>query len=76
MTFLVPDSAHKPDVYRYKVESREDIMPPLILMTGWWVCVTDGEIASRPQDTSPDSYGSIFIDNINIDQSNGERGQE
>jgi hypothetical protein len=51
-------------------------MPPLTSLVGWWICVTKGKISSEPSEKSPDFYGKIRIDDLEIDQSNGERGQE
>ena len=76
ITFLVPDATNQAPVYRFEVVDHDKMMPPLEVEAGWWICVSAGEILSRPSKAHPDEYGKIRIDNYLSDESNGEKGQE
>ena len=75
-TFLVPEALDKTAVRRYRVEPNPNILPPLEVSAGWWVCVTEGEILEQPKSASPEVYGRLRIEALEADQSNLERGQE
>ncbi len=76
LVFLIPASINAPTVKRYSVEAGSPAMPPIEVLQNWWVCVTNGKIITEPNSETPDFYGVIQIEEISIEQSNGERGQE
>ncbi len=73
---LVPTELEADAVMRYDVLPAPELLPPLSVSAGWWVCVTEGEVLDQPVSASGEEVGTIRIDALTSDRSNAERGQE
>ncbi len=73
---VVPLALDDAPVLRYEVLPSPDLLPPLDVQAGWWVCVTEGEVLDAPSESSPDEVGTVRIDALSSDRSNAERGQD
>jgi len=78
LTFLVPSDSSGPEVARYEAIDATGQPAPLSVYAGWWVCVLRGRVLARPapEETVGSPYGKLEVQEITVDQSTGERGQE
>lgn len=74
--FLVPDDLKKNSIKRYHILHQQISPVPLESYGAWWGCVTKGWIIKPAPSQNPNQYGIIGIQDINLDQSNAERGME